>query len=281
MNSDSYFRISQKTATHPVCQDYAQSGSTEASRYAIIADGCSSAKDTDFGSRLLVRSLVNSLGRYVSLSSSFQAAVIVADTCRRTIGLPPESLHATLLCVVEREGTFEVGVYGDGYVVARNRDKSLRIFKHEFESNAPYYLSYTIQPDSNEKYAEKFGNSSVVISKYSRRQELGQEIFEKWSEESYSILKGMELNTYSFDRSEWDLVAVLSDGLGSFYKTVDEGTSRTDVPIGLEHLIPELFKFKGTAGSFVLRRSIKAFEAFEDLGWKNADDFSFGVVCND
>lgn len=282
MNSDSYFRISQKTATHPVCQDYTQAGEKDNVRYVVLADGCSSAKDTDFGARLLVRSLVNELGRHENLKSIYEAAISVADSCRRTINLLPESLHATLLCAVERPESVEVGIYGDGYVVARKQeDKSLLIIKHEFESNAPFYLSYTVQPDNRAKYMEKFGNDPFVISKFSRRQALGQETFVKWHEESFNITKGTQLNTYNFPRNEFDLVAILSDGLGSFYKSVEEGTSRIDQPVGIEHVIPKLFEFKGTAGTFLLRRSIRAFKDFDDLGWKNADDFSFGVVCND
>jgi hypothetical protein len=279
MNSDSYFRISAKTATHPVCQDYAQAGEYKGGRYAIVADGCSSAPDTDFGSRLLTKCLVKQLSFTNMLPQAFPSTIYVADSCRRSIELPPESLHATLLCVVEEPWAFWAGVWGDGFVVARRRqDKSLLVIKHEFTSNAPYYLSYAIQPDNRQKYIEKFATSrdEFVIHKSSILN--GDCVpFEVINQ---PVQSAMVLTQHVFEKMDYDLVAVISDGLGSFFKTVDEGNSRTDVPVDVEFVLEELFKFKGMAGSFVLRRSIKAFEKFEELGWKNADDFSIGVVCD-
>ena len=63
MHADSFFAIG---STHKINQDYAWGGmpNTHWSEYsmsapraiAIVSDGCSSSKDTDFGSRLLAQS---------------------------------------------------------------------------------------------------------------------------------------------------------------------------------------------------------------------------------
>src|SRR6478609_9515831 len=55
-NSDSYFEIG---AGHTTCEDYAFHGSfrvdTKPFYFAVVSDGCSASKDSDFGSRFLAR----------------------------------------------------------------------------------------------------------------------------------------------------------------------------------------------------------------------------------
>ena len=85
-NADSYFCIG---STHDVCQDYAIS-SPDRLR-AIISDGCSSAPDTDFGSRLLVKA------KERNFYENDDSIILSARNSADAIGLHDITLTATLL----------------------------------------------------------------------------------------------------------------------------------------------------------------------------------------
>ncbi len=50
METNSFYQIGKE---HKVCEDYASCG-IEPFPYAILSDGCSTGKNTDIGSRILV-----------------------------------------------------------------------------------------------------------------------------------------------------------------------------------------------------------------------------------
>ncbi len=59
MSSDSFFTIGK---SHDICEDYACNGVfNDEIAYVIVCDGCSSSTHTDFGSRILSKSIEKNL----------------------------------------------------------------------------------------------------------------------------------------------------------------------------------------------------------------------------
>ena len=279
MHTDSYFKIG---SSHPICQDFATSGLLKSIPYTIIADGCSGAKDSDWGARLLVRSLSENI--YPGpLTDAYQIAGRLSQSHCRTLNLPNEALTATLLSVsVVETGTphrFQAAIFGDGCIVARRNDGTLEVISHEFSTGAPYYLRYNLDQESHLQYCKEFGEGQLLITST----ELGGTASKSHpiNVETLNVNNGDTLYIYDFPISEYNLVAVLSDGVKSFEKKVKTDTQISTTTVPMYSILLELFQFKGYAGHFVQRRCIKQFKVFEELGWSHFDDFSIGVMCRD
>ncbi len=78
-------------------------------------------------------------------------------------------------------------------------------------------------------------------------------------------------NQASFD---YDLIAVISDGIHSF--TADTERGRVAIPWG--NVLPYLMDFKGYKGQFVKRRLRKFLADTAKLGWKHHDDISMAAI---
>jgi len=77
---DSFFFIGD---SHEICEDYAVSGihhlneaETNIVPYGIVGDGCSAAKNVDFGSRFLVKAAENNIQHFFSNFDSFPSIVL-------------------------------------------------------------------------------------------------------------------------------------------------------------------------------------------------------------
>jgi hypothetical protein len=265
MNADSFYVIG---TTHAVCQDYALSGVTEDMAYAVVCDGCSSAPDTDWGARLLAKSTELSLRRTGGVigESVFKAA----DLHRHGLELHPNSLLATLGWVaLTKANGFGGCLYGDGNIIARHRNTGkLRVMEVEFTSGGPYYLKYGFTPGDPEEYLKKLGWGKYVITTTDETVEVKEAPVEN----------GMFGLAFNFPTSEYDMVAIITDGLSHFSKKVVSATSITKDSVKIGPILQEVMAFKGYAGTFVRRRCHKAFEKFKMDGYLNEDDFGIGVV---
>lgn len=278
MNSDAYFTVSQDGPSHPICQDYARAGEKKGRRYAIGSDGCSTAVDTDWGSRLLVKSLEEQLFEHPSLGQAYQAAIGMAERGRSAFNLHETCLRATLLCAVEEENGIRAGIFGDGYLFARNKETGdYDIYKQEFTSGAPYYLAYGLLPAYKTDYIDKFGREGHnFVTEVATLTKDG--LLDYRETVRQPVTEGMNFREIFYPSDQYDVVGFMSDGLHSFYTKVISEKSISPESVEINKILPELLAFKGTAGRFVLRRSLKAFEVFEKNGWYNKDDFSMGVV---
>ncbi|RDJ35534.1 MAG: hypothetical protein DWQ19_12010 [Crenarchaeota archaeon] len=278
MNSDCFFTIG---STHRVCQDYAISKAN----HALISDGCSSAPDTDFGSRLLVKSAEDQLVETMTCTSEhyspdflpwvFKSVIKNANVTARVLELSVDSLSATLLAVAldESHNIFSTICFGDGAVVGKTKEGKLHIMEYEFQSGAPYYMRYELTKEDKNRYIKEFGREFVLrittvdpegeISRISKNGHLSLEepFFQRW-----------------FDTDSYDTVAIMSDGINSFVKQETTATSKQNFPVDSAEIIRELMVFKNYSGSFVQRRCQKAFKKFKELNITNYDDFSMGVV---
>jgi hypothetical protein len=272
MNTDVFFT---KGSTHKICQDYALSSEGT----VILSDGCSSAADTDFGSRLLCKAAAQHLDCFDKDNPAvFSQRVIstAAATCR-ALDLSVDSLYATLLFAQIKDGKTTFSVFGDGYVLCKWKDGSIRVIKITFPFNSPFYLRYCLTLGGWRIYKNNVG-LEYTMTCYTILPDGGIENSDQ------NIVRGglKELEpiffSYTLDK-EYDFMAICSDGLGSFVRSEKTNTTVQTIPVAEEDVIKEIMAFKNCQGEFVWRRMTKAFKVFEEKGWRNTDDFSIGVIA--
>lgn len=257
MNADCAFWIG---STHRVCQDYAVAGHAEEAAHAVLSDGCSGSPDTDIGARLLAKSAE----RRLPLCAG---AIENAAACADGLGLPPACLDATLLTIMAADGTFTARCFGDGVVAVGRRDGTIETFVVSFAASYPRYLSYTLDADRRRLWQEQPGNTKTV-----QRWVLGK------SAPAEAQVSEQECEQWTGSVADCRFVAVLSDGVQSFTRSVATDTSRTTQSVPVGDVLALLLAFKGGQGQFVQRR-VRAFQReCAARGWSHADDVSLAVV---
>ncbi|NOQ34682.1 MAG: hypothetical protein GQ569_02155, partial [Methylococcaceae bacterium] len=255
----------------------------------IVSDGCSNARRlptdpvlTDIGSRLLALSAIPYLFHDHFDDASFCHTVLAeANTHLRGLRLNINALSATLLTATLDNEVIKTRVIGDGNIVARKRETGeLEVFEIVFLAGgirakaAPYYLRYELEPEIKKGWIEQFGGA-YQINKYTislngninKTQQQGQVT----AEEVFCL-------TNSFPLAEYDMVALLSDGLNAFTRCINEET-RQQVLVPTCDVVREFFAYKRNyKGEFVKRRCKKAFDVIKKQNWQNTDDFSKGVI---
>lgn len=281
IHTDSFFCIG---STHDVCQDYAFSGSWGSDRHAVIvSDGCSSSPDTDFGSRLLVKAKEHVLlfgpGGGTGEFSGQDAILLQADRSLHAVRLSRDCLNATLMTAEYHKETNKVcvEVYGDGVVVARKRHThEYVVCSLEFRSGAPYYLRYQMSPHAKEAYLKKFG-FMFQEKKYciTSTGEILSECGAAFDQANYNVDAPWESE---FDAHDFDMVAVLTDGIHSFQQRVETATSVKNDPVPFLQVVKQVMAFKNYNGVFVKRRCARAMKEFTEKGIFHYDDFSMGAI---
>ena len=242
MNVDSFFATGK---THTVCQDYTRHGIAEdGTPYAILSDGCSTAPDSDIGARLLVRAAEFDLKRNFPL----EARVVIARAWAyaSALGMNPRCLDATLLAIWVQDGMIRTQMYGDGYVAGRRRDGSFLIWKGDFPSGAPYYLNYLMDRKRRDQYLREFDGGKHILTIFDGRHN-------KWfgpcadDQSSWELLQG---DSGKFNPAEFDMVAVFSDGAGTFVHAPDNGAPEA---LPVEGIITRTFDISPPTGVFMAR----------------------------
>jgi hypothetical protein len=264
MNSDFYYCIGK---THTICQDYAEAGEG----YAIISDGCSMAADSHIGALLLSRAAKASLGANNTIPDIFEDIKQRVASYAKLLDLSTESLYATLAFVKANERAFSVALYGDGVVAARKKDGSWWIMSREFKSNAPYYLAYQLDKGMENQYFSQFG-AERIHRYYNSEGGIGEETRKIDSNDYFAI---------EFPYTDFDLIALLSDGVSSFQKIIVAPTYKRQESVPLLEILNEVLNFKNFNGQFVQRRCKAAFRKFADGNYVNLDDFSLGVLYHE
>lgn len=271
--SDAAFAIG---AAHRVCQDYGLAGRLPSARgpdhgFALGADGCSSSPDTDFGARLLCRAAARAL---TGPDLDAVRAVETAARWARLMGLPAEAVDATLLAVVETPGGAEARVFGDGVIAARRRDGSgCDHWVIEVSGNAPAYPSYALEPDRMQAHLRKTEAARRVTH---RSAEGACETVEgsAWTHSGAEAPRSPRPVCVTLERSQYDVVAVISDGVLSFERSA--GAEAVPVP----EVLAELMAFKTLTPGFAQRR-VRRFVGREcpRRGWRHADDLVVAAVA--
>lgn len=286
MNADAAFVTGK---THRVCQDYARADME--GKYVILSDGCSSSTDTDFGARLIVKSVENAIHdpksadptdlftyaqpRLLPPLSGIANAVHAA----RVLQLSDYALDATLLMaryvesaiVLQTSGQddviakgIEVTVYGDGFIAGRKRDGTVEGYKVEYASGYPQYPSYRLSVERQARLHELTNGNPPNLERWLLDKEPKQL---KWD-------RGQPNDSYHcfyFPIRDYDLVAIFSDGAGSF----TEGTNY----IPWQTIVREMMDFgPAMKGEFIQRQMNWAVKEYVKRKWSHADDFTMGAI---
>jgi len=238
MNSDATINIG---STHALCQDYVIARDT----YVILSDGCSSSPDTDTGARLLVKALEQNLSKPAGIEDLHRESACVALGWANMIGLPPESVDATLMSVHVSGDDLIIACSGDGVIVFESRTGDLDVYVITSPSGYPFYPSYVHQPNrlaelvEHDRHIKEIKHSSSVTMS-----------------DSLTI-------TFKLNVADYKYAAVASDGMTSFCN------------VTLPDVLKEFWAFKNSHGAFVQRR-MKRFR--KDTNWQHADDLAIGVI---
>jgi serine/threonine protein phosphatase PrpC len=270
INVDDFLKIGYQ---HHICEDYVISGRTRDDMpYAILSDGCSSSRNTDVGARLLCHFAKRFISKFsentIDVTDSEEIGQWVihnAEVAARQMGLDRTSLDATLIVTYIANGNFYSHMYGDGMLILIPKieiDGKTDVREINYTSNAPFYLSYHIDPERFEQYRNIENNQKILTidSGYGKE----QHVFDHWR---YPYTEVLPI-------SEYDFMMIASDGLQSF---VQDG-ERMSIVNGFMPSIVDIFNFKNTKGEFLKRRmgskrgAIKTLENTYKL--KHFDDIS-------
>ena len=250
---------------HEICEDYAVSGSS----YVLIADGCSSAANSDVGARLLVHRAKHVINYYnkelLENYDRFGNSIISwAKSYSESMGLPKSSLDATLLAAFVLEDNLVIRIYGDGvFQVNLPGRKETCVVNYPLEK--PYYLSYKLSPK----------NTALLIAKQPVKTiKTYTEIDGKISTEEKEVLS-TDPCEFIFPVDSVLQALIASDGVGTFYSE-DEG--RIGDSINVLEVLNTLTAFKVYTKGFVLRRLRKAEQKWVKNSIKHYDDISLGVL---
>lgn len=264
MNIDSHYIIGNG---HKVCQDYTLHGETEHFVYGFLCDGCSGAKDTDFGARLIAHAAKNNidyLEKFFNKGNFWDIFLTTIFSRLESSQFLEKSnidfLSSTLLCVLhhKQSGKTQYSIFGDGNIIIKYKNGFINRTFLEFENSAPFYPYLNFFKDKNDNFFSKnyYANqpenfSRLVCQNLSPNNE-------------YVFVKKNQTHFYDYCYDfEW--IALTSDGVESFQ---NENSSVS---------IAKMLDFKNFSGKFVERRSERFARDQEkqDLSW--FDDLS--LVC--
>lgn len=265
-NTDAYFEMGH---THLVCQDYAHAAPADPNigwlvgrPFVIVSDGCSSSRNSDFGSRLLCLSAAREMHEFDGLDAvGLDGRRIIAGAVpmAETLGLDLTCLDATVM-VAWVEGAFvRVLVWGDGVVAGRYRSGKKQYHSIEFAYGAPAYLSYTWDENRQSVFRQQTedGLHTVVSTDQEQLTTITREC------------TGLDPVEFEFAIEDFDLVVVLSDGIHTCHMPVDVA-------------VDEVLAVKNYDGQFITRRVRRFLKQLRARGLQVDDDLGAAAIyCPD
>lgn len=260
--------FSEIGSQHKVCEDYCVS-SEDPFPFIVLSDGCSSSKDTDMGSRILCHLAKQYFNYnkhffdYIQKDQLGDWVINNAEQTARHLGLSDTCLDATLIAAYPMLSYVNIIFYGDGLIILEDAAKNIEVFSIHYNPNAPYYLSYKINP----KRRLDYHNMKVTkkILHYT-------EVINKVTEEEIAYDNPFSLNI-NLVTSGYKKIMICTDGIESFLKGTDKPDQQT-----LKSIFKECLNFKTTAGEFLKRRLIRVLKELKTEGWNHYDDLTAGVI---
>ena len=264
---DAYYTIGR---LHLFCEDYALHG-WEPVPHLILADGCSAAPDSDLGARLLALNARRLLPRFARTASESERRArhwplgqrIVGRAARqaRDLGLDSGVLDATLLIAWCDGAAVHVHLYGDGCLAVRRADGGVATIRVEYAENAPYYLSYLLDPERWGLYQEAIGEPTTAQSIH-YQSDAGENI----RQERFDAP-----TVFDFDLAAFPVVAVATDGLDSFV------AAETGARLDMRATARAMLDFQNLDGAFVQRRLRQILIEYAQQRVFNVDDIGLGA----
>jgi len=248
--------------SHLYCEDYACRG-TVPTPWVLVSDGCSGSPDTDLGARLLARLtqryLENpALSAWPDYTELGLAISSEAAQLARQLALAPGTLDATLLLAGVVGDEVWVYVYGDGYVLLKDRQGQVQVIEFSFTHNAPFYLSYWPDAQRRARYAALDETPATLCYHDGRNGERGSLAFDT------PLL-------YRFALAEYPVIGIASDGLGAFV------THNRQQRVPATEIAARLLDFRHAGDNFVRRRVPKELQRLSQADCLPMDDVSLGV----
>lgn len=275
MNTNHYYEIG---SSHLVCQDYAISGKlNDKISYAIISDGCSSSPDVDIGARLLPYAILKEMTIFQQhtellkrdTGDLFKRVATDARSISDQLRVTPFCLDCTVLMVLSDGKSIHVYVYGDGGIVFVSKDGKVDYVDFEYDSGAPYYMSYFLDPARNASYQQEFNSKSCLnINSYSDTGKSSLGVYTKFDE---SIYKNC---FFDLPADKYRAVAVVSDGVKSY----TQGSEGETKEIDRYEMAKRFGAFKNFVGKFVERRMNKIRIENATDGIVHYDDISIAGI---
>lgn len=262
IQTDTFLKIGK---THQECEDYIISGENPY-KYVILSDGCSSSKQTEMGARILCHlakqylQYRNSDYRFPDLDYNEMGQWIIhnAELTARQLGLRQNCLDATLIVAYEHENRVYIYMYGDGAIIVKNKNGTIALMEVEYTENAPFYLSYRINPEAMDLF-HKMKQDLIIRT-----------TFEHAAQHSYAY----DYETkFSYDIDRFPRILICSDGISSFMKSTE---SEQTIEIAKEFLA-----YKSTKGEFLKRRLKRAIKVYESNEVCHNDDLSVGAFIDE
>ena len=264
---DAYYTIGR---LHLFCQDYALHG-WEPVPHLILADGCSAAPDSDLGARLLALNARCLLPRFAHAANERdrlarhwllgQRIARRAARQARDLGLDLTVLDATLLIAWCDGAMAHVHLYGDGCLAVRNAEGDVATIRVEYAENAPYYLSYLLDPERWALYQEAIGEPATAQSIH----------YQSDAGESTRQERFDAPTVFSFDLTTFPVVVVATDGLDSFV------AAETGARLDLRTVARAMLDFHDLDGAFVQRRLRETLMDYARQRVFNVDDIGLGA----
>ena len=288
MNANSYFEIGH---SHLVCEDYALSEQSCGSTFIIVSDGCSESNNTDVGARLVtiiardtLIHLINS--NFLKQDKAIETFPIVFQQlflkkCLETkavLNLSVNTFDATLLLSFVLDDQLFVLCYGDGHIIYKTKAGLTIADSIEYQSGAPYYLSYQMDNAKKEAYFNEFkeslideGSVTIKADGSSNSRIFNQKLLTEHSN-MFSYWK-----VFDIKNQELSSISLSSDGIGTYSKS-----QKSDSEIKLDSSLPEMIRrmvaYKGTNGDFVVRRMNRMRLNMTEGGIIHDDDVSCATI---
>ena len=277
MNADSYY---EQGAGHIFNQDYAAHGTFLADDrnywYAVVSDGCSSSPDSDIGARFLAKSFPEAariaLTGETSVSLRENIEHILVEKMGQGMGFPlrPSAYDATLVALVydEFRDVLHSFAWGDGKILYIHRAEHNVLVDIDYESNAPFYLSYRQDVGREILYEETFGMEYARVTKsFIESDRLEEYVEGRMFKQKFIHFTTPEARKYV------KFASVFTDGVGTFHKKDNASES-----IPLHNVYNQLTQYKNTHGEFVKRRMQKVKQFATKEGWQHFDDIGVATI---
>lgn len=232
---------------HEINQDYILQNKKE----IIIADGCSSEKNTDVGARILCHLAT----KWSFETWSCEEFIFHAQDICDTLGLPKECLCSTLLILSQDISKYYINIYGDGIIFIKYTDGSIYLDKISFQDECPYYLYYLLDEEiiyRKDRITETFWINNKNIT--------GVEINIENDKEEFLT------HAITIDKKDVSFIGIATDGINSI---VNENGNLLKV----QQIISDILTFPNLTGEFLKRRM-----NFFLKNKKILDDLTIGIM---
>lgn len=255
--------------THKVCEDYILHGD-DPFPFVILSDGCSSAKHTDVGARLLAHAVRSTLHR-ISIVDTFDDEALMAfketfhgmvKASLNSVGMDVSSAYATLSVMFIHDDYIHIIQFGDGAIFHAGTDWRTAIETSKYDGNAPFYPMYS----NTEVYEGEHPEVVRTVAIYD------SETWESIAENTVASQSTKVLHR-RFPVSKTKMIMVASDGVDSFFDRVNNRT------LSVKDVAVEVLDIPNGKGEFLLRQMSSrkgVLNEFKKLGIDNLDDLSIG-----